>query len=104
MSTKNIGLRNIEVADTKICAIEAETGKLIYRGYDIFDLAHNATFEEVAYLLLYSDLPTAKEISDFTSRLAAKMNLPSSIIKSMSLRPKTASPMDVLQSTTSMLA
>lgn len=104
MSTKNIGLRNIEVADTKICAIEPENGKLIYRGYDIFDLAKNSTFEEVAYLLLFGDLPSKVQVEDFTSKLISKRNLPSSIIKSMSLRPKSASPMDILQSTTSMLA
>lgn len=104
MSTKNIGLRNIEVADTKICAIEPENGKLIYRGYDIFDLAKNSIFEEVAYLLLFGDLPSKVQVEDFTSKLISKRNLPSSIIKSMSLRPKSASPMDILQSTTSMLA
>lgn len=104
MSTKNIGLRNIEVADTKICAIEPENGKLIYRGYDIFDLAKNSTFEEVAYLLLFGDLPNKEQIEDFNSKLGSKRNLPSSIMKSMSLRPKSASPMDILQSTTSMLA
>lgn len=104
MSTKNIGLRNIEVADTKICAIEPENGKLIYRGYDIFDLAKNSTFEEVAYLLLFGDLPNKVQVEDFTSKLISRKNLPSSIIKSMSLRPKSASPMDILQSTTSMLA
>ncbi len=104
MSTKNIGLRNIEVADTKICAIEPENGKLIYRGYDIFDLAKNSTFEEVAYLLLFGDLPSKEQVVDFNSKLVSKRNLPSSIIKSMSLRPKSASPMDILQSTASMLA
>lgn len=104
MSTKNIGLRNIEVADTKICAIEPENGKLIYRGYDIFDLAKNSIFEEVAYLLLFGDLPSKVQVEDFTSKLISKRNLPSPIIKSMSLRPKSASPMDILQSTTSMLA
>jgi hypothetical protein len=44
--TKDIGLRGITVADTRICAIDGEKGKLIYRGYDIEELAHNSTFEE----------------------------------------------------------
>ncbi|MEE8132342.1 MAG: citrate/2-methylcitrate synthase [Nitrososphaerales archaeon] len=104
MSAKNIGLRNIAVADTKICAIEGENGRLIYRGYDILDLARNSTFEETAYLLLFGDLPTKKQIKDFNSKLIASRNIPSPIIKSMSDRPKSASPMDVLQSTISMLA
>jgi len=46
METKNIGLRGIEVADTKISNIDGEKGRLIYRGYDILDLTKNSTFEE----------------------------------------------------------
>ena len=52
METKNIGLRGIEVADTKISNIDGGKGKLIYRGFDILDLTKNSTFEETAYLLL----------------------------------------------------
>jgi citrate synthase len=104
MSTKNIGLRNIEVADTKICAIDAENGKLIYRGYDILDLAKNSTFEETAYLLLFADLPSKVQLEEFTAKLVSRRSIPSSIMKTMSERPRTALPMDVLQSTVSMLA
>ena len=46
METKNIGLRNIPIADTKISMIDGEKGKLIYRGYDILDLTKNSNFEE----------------------------------------------------------
>lgn len=46
MDTKNIGLRNIEVADTKISSIDGQRGRLIYRGYDILDLTKNSNFEE----------------------------------------------------------
>lgn len=59
--TKDIGLRGIPVADTKICAVDGENGKLIYRGYDIQELAQYSTFEETVYLLLYEALPTRKE-------------------------------------------
>jgi citrate synthase len=104
LSAKNVGLRNIEVADTKICAIDADHGKLIYRGYDILDLAKNSTFEETAYLLLFSDLPSKEQIESFNAELISMRSIPSSIIKSMSDRPRSASPMDVLQSTVSMLA
>ncbi len=103
-STKNIGLRNIEVADTKICAIEPDNGKLIYRGYDILDLAKNSTFEETAYLLLFGDLPSREQIENFNAKLIAKRYLPSSVVKSMTYRPVSSSPMDVLQSTVSMIA
>jgi len=53
MDTKNIGLRNIEVADTKISFIDGQKGKLIYRGYDILDLTKNSNFEETCFLLLH---------------------------------------------------
>ena len=46
METKNIGLRNIPIADTKISLIDGEKGKLIYRGFDVLDLTKNSNFEE----------------------------------------------------------
>ena len=56
-TTKNIGLRGVKVADTKISHVDGENGILIYRGYRIEDLAKNSTFEETAYLLLHDALP-----------------------------------------------
>ena len=64
MDTKNIGLRNIEVADTKISYIDGQKGKLIYRGYDILDLTKNSNFEETCFLLLHDELPTKNERSE----------------------------------------
>jgi len=104
LSTKNIGLRNIEVADTKICSIDGENGKLTYRGFDIFDLAKNSTFEETSYLLLFGDLPTAQQLQHFKKKLYAARDIPVQVIRVMKERPKSASPMDVLQSSVSMLA
>ena len=69
MDARNIGLRNIEVADTKICSIDGENGKLIYRGFDILDLAYHSTYEETAYLLLFGELPTDAQLKDFKRRL-----------------------------------
>ena len=71
MDTKNIGLRNIEVADTKISYIDGEKGKLIYRGYDILDLTKNSNFEETCYLLLHDELPTKSEYDDFKAELTS---------------------------------
>lgn len=104
MSTKNIGLRNIEVADTKICSIDGENGKLTYRGFDIFDLVKNSTFEETSYLLLFGDLPTSQQLQDFKKKLYASRDIPAQVISAMKERPKSASPMDVIQSSVSMLA
>jgi citrate synthase len=104
VETKNIGLRNIEVADTKICAIDGINGKLIYRGYDILDLVKKSNFEETACLLLNDDLPTDKILDDFASKLVEARNIPENIEKNLKNLPKTANPMDVIQSRISELA
>ncbi len=104
MKTKNIGLRNIEVADTKICNIDGANGRLIYRGYDILDLVKKSTFEETACMLLHDDLPTQSQLSNFNTRLVDTRELPDGIEKNLKNLPKTANPMDVLQSRVSELA
>jgi citrate synthase len=98
LDTRNIGLRNIEVADTKICSIDGENGKLIYRGYDILDLANHSTYEETAFLLLFGDLPVKEELDVFNSKLTEARRIPDSVTKNMKNKPVTAHPMDVLQS------
>jgi citrate synthase len=104
LDARNIGLRNIEVADTKICSIDGENGKLIYRGYDILDLVNHSTFEETAFLLLFGELPDKVQLEEFSSRLKDARNLPNTIILNLKNRPKTALPMDVLQSCIASLA
>ncbi len=104
METKNIGLRNIEVADTKISAIDGINGKLIYRGYDILDLVKKSTFEETACMLLNDDLPSQPTLSDFYERLVAAREIPKEMEKNLQNLPKTANPMDILQSCVAELA
>ena len=104
METKNIGLRGIEVADTKISNIDGEKGKLIYRGYDILDLTKNSTFEETAYLLLYDDLPTKEQLSEFNSKLVDARFIPKQMQKNMGNWRKDADPMDMLQAFVAALA
>ncbi len=69
VNVKNIGLRGVIVADTKVSFIDGEEGVLVYRGYRIEDLAHNSTFPEVAYLLLYASLPDKTKLADFNKLL-----------------------------------
>lgn len=104
MDARNIGLRNIEVADTKICSIDGENGKLIYRGFDILDLAYHSTYEEAAYLLLFGELPAEAQLKDFKRRLEEARGLPEPMIRNLRNRPKRAQAMDVLQSCISELA
>lgn len=104
LDARNIGLRNIEVADTKICSIDGINGKLIYRGYDILDLVNHSSFEETAYLLLFGDLPNQKQLHDFSKNLQESRTLPPQVIQNLKNKPKTALPMDILQSCVSELA
>ncbi len=104
MDTRNIGLRNIEVADTKICSIDGENGKLIYRGYDILDLANHSTYEETAFLLLFGELPSLDELNEFNNKLIKSRKIPDSLIKNMKNKPVSAHPMDILQSSVLELA
>src|ERR671916_952724 len=104
MDARNIGLRNIEVADTKICSIDGNNGKLIYRGYDILDLVNHSTFEETSYLLLLGELPRNGQLSDFSRRLREARALPPGLLARMKNRRHTARPMDVLQSSVCELA
>jgi len=104
MDTKNIGLRGIPVADTRISNIDGERGKLIYRGYDVLDLTKSSNFEEVCYLLLHDELPSKSEYQEFTSRLKDARFVPKQMQINMGNWRKDADPMDMLQAFVSALA
>ena len=104
MDTKNIGLRDIEVADTRISSIDGSKGKLIYRGYDILDLTKKSNFEETAYLLLYDNLPTRRQFDDFKRKLIAERTIPRRMQENMGNWRKDADPMDMLQAFVAALA
>ena len=104
VETKNIGLRGIEVADTRISNIDGEKGKLIYRGFDILDLTKHSTFEETAYLLLYDGLPTKTQLDEFKTKLIEARFIPKQMQKNMGNWRKDADPMDMLQAFVSALA
>ena len=104
MDTKNIGLRDIPVADTRISNIDGEKGKLIYRGYDILDLTKKSNFEEVCYLLLHDDLPSKSEYTDFVSKLKGARFIPKQMQINMGNWRKDADPMDMLQAFVAALA
>jgi len=104
METKNIGLRNIPIADTKISMIDGEKGKLIYRGYDVLDLTKNSNFEECCFLLLHDHLPNKTEFEKFTLNLKDARAIPEQMQKNMRNWRKNAHPMDVLQAFVAALA
>ena len=100
----NTGLRGITIASTKISLVDGAAGKLVYRGYLAKDLAGKVSFEEVAYLLLYEELPDEKELKGFSSILSQERGIPQQLVSMMQNSPKDALPMDVLQSAVSVLA
>lgn len=101
---QNTGLRGVTIASTKISDVDGKKGKLVYRGYLAKDLAGKATFEEVAFLLLYEKLPNQAELAGFSDELLKNRELPQSIFTAMATFPKDALPMDVLQAVVPMLA
>ncbi|MBS3756747.1 MAG: citrate (Si)-synthase [Desulfobacterales bacterium] len=100
----NTGLRGVPVASTRICLVDGQNAKLIYRGYNIIDLAQNATFEEVVHLLLFEHLPAVDELDYMKQRLAEECAIADEIITALKTRPADASPMDILQACVPMLA
>ena len=99
----NRGLRDVYIDRTQSSFIDGKVGKLLYRGYNIDDLAENASFEETIYLLLYGKLPTQSELDAFDADLKANRALPEAIVEIIRLT-KDAHPMDVLRTAISATA
>ena len=97
------GLRDVYIDRTKSSFIDGTIGKLLYRGYNIHDLAEYSTFEETVYLLLYESLPTRRQLDEFDAELKANRVLPEPVTEIIRLT-KDAHPMDVLRTAISALA
>jgi 2-methylcitrate synthase/citrate synthase II len=95
------GLEGVIAGET---AISTVTEGLRYRGYPVTELADRATFEEVAYLLLHDDLPTAAQLDEFRKRLVADRRLPDALRDLLKALPRDVSPMDAVRSAVSVLA
>jgi citrate synthase len=102
--TKNIGLRGVKVADTRISDVNGEKGILIYRGYNIRELARSSTYEEASFLLLNDHLPDRKELERFRSELVSERGIPEALLGVLKLIPQLTHPMDVLQAAIPLLA
>jgi citrate synthase len=97
------GLEDVVATSSAICYLDGERGVLAYCGYDIHDLANNATFEEVCYLLWHRRLPSRAELGDLQSQLAAARALPEPVVRLMRSLPPVDG-MDALRTLTSALA
>ncbi|CDN45093.1 Citrate synthase 2, partial [Paenibacillus sp. P22] len=100
--TATKGLEGIVATTSSISSII--DGVLTYRGIDIDDLAENATFEEVAYLLWYGKLPTASELEQLKSKLDQYAAIPSEVVEGIKLYPKDTNSMAALRTAVSSLA
>jgi 2-methylcitrate synthase len=101
--TNTAGLRGVVAGRTAICSCGVEGMGLNYRGYDILELAEEATFEEVAYLLLRGELPHRKQLEVFKNQLARLRDLPQELKDVLERIPKATHPMDVMRTGCSML-
>jgi citrate synthase len=98
------GLQDVVANESSICFIDGGKGILSYRGIDIHELAQKSSFEEITYLLWNGAMPTTAELNDFTHQLAAARQIPDDVIAFLKSVPKTASPMEVLRTTVSLLS
>src|SRR5690606_28751440 len=98
------GLEGVVVAQTELSRIDGEKGRLIYRGYEIEDLAEHATFEEVCHLLWFGELPNEKQLADLRAKLAEAREVHPDIIEMLRRLPKDTHPMAALRTAASMLA
>jgi 2-methylcitrate synthase len=97
------GLEKVIVGDTAVSTVGKEGVGLTYRGYDIHALADHSTFEEVAYLLVYGELPTETQLKNYRDRLISLRQIPDQLKQILEEIPINTQPMDVLRTGVSML-
>jgi citrate synthase len=95
------GLEGVIAGET---AISTVSEGLSYRGYPVTELAERATFDEVAYLLLHGELPTARQLEDFQKRVAVARRLPEPLRDLLKALPRWTAPMDAVRTAVSVLA
>ncbi|NMH63961.1 bifunctional 2-methylcitrate synthase/citrate synthase [Shewanella salipaludis] len=97
------GLRGQSAGETALCTVGKSGSGLTYRGYDVSDLADNASFEEVAYLLFNGELPNQAQLTAYKTELKAQRDLPQALKEVLKLIPASAHPMDVMRTGCSFL-
>ena len=95
------GLEGVVANESSVCYVFGEEGRLIYRGYDISDLAEHSRFEETAYLLLRGDLPTREQLKEFEDDLKSARKLDRVVLRVMKDAPAGSLPMNVLRTAVS---
>lgn len=99
----NYGLAGVYADETKISKVMVETNSLTYRGYAVQELAEKYSYETVAYLILFGELPTAEELEKFQQKERSLRKLPDEVLGVIRHIPKTAHPMAALRTAVSMM-
>ena len=94
---KSVALSGITAGSTALCTVGRSGNDLHYRGYDILDVADQCEFEEVAYLLVHGQLPTAAELASYKAKLRSLRGLPAMVKNILEQTPASAHPMDVMR-------
>jgi len=97
------GLQGIIAGSSSISEVDPSGDKLIYRGFDVRELAEKSSYEEVAYLILMGALPTLKQLSDFKAKLVEERTIPKLLKDLFQQLPKTSNMMDRLRTVVSFL-
>ncbi|MGN6339456.1 MAG: bifunctional 2-methylcitrate synthase/citrate synthase [Ginsengibacter sp.] len=100
---KSVALSGVVAGNTALCTVGKSGNDLHYRGYNILDLAEKTQFEEVAYLLIYGDLPTQSELENYKTKLKSLRGLSQAVKNILQQIPATAHPMDILRTYVSAL-
>jgi citrate synthase len=97
------GLEGVVAAETRLCDLDGANGRLAYGGYDIGDLARQATFEDVSYLLWHGELPARAALDALRRELTAARPIPATLVDAFRLMPRDTDPMRVLQAAVAIL-
>jgi len=95
------GLKDVVAVNSAISTVDGDRGELTYRGYAIRDLATAATYEEIVYLLWHGELPTRRQLAEFTPPFYAARPLAGPVLASMQTYPKTVHPLEALRTAVS---
>lgn len=94
---KSVALSGTAAGNTAICTVGRTGNDLHYRGFDIAEFSETAEFEEIAYLLIYGELPTQSELDAYKDKLKSMRGLPDTVKQALEALPSTAHPMDVMR-------
>lgn len=100
---KSVALSGVTAGNTALCTVGRTGNDLHYRGYDILDIAEQAEFEEVAYLLVHGKLPNHAELHGYKNKLQALRGLPAAVKTILESLPAGSHPMDVMRTGVSAL-